>query len=56
LPKRRRSGSGPILTAVLAVLVAGAVAAFVFFETKDDRVAHPTPGSGNPSPVTPSHG
>jgi hypothetical protein len=55
LPRRRNSGSGPILTAVLAIAVAGAVAAFVFLEKKDGRLASPASG-GSPSQMAPTHG
>jgi len=56
LPRRRKNGSGPILTAALAVAIAGAVAAFVFLETKDGRLATPASSIGTPPQTAPSHG
>jgi len=38
------------------VMVAGAVAAFVFLEKKDGRLANPASGIGGPSQVVPTHG
>jgi hypothetical protein len=54
-PRRRTTAKGPILTAVLAVAIVGALMAFVFLETKDGRLASPASGIGNPQ-TTPSHG
>jgi hypothetical protein len=45
-----------MLSALIALMAAGAVAAFIFVETRDNRVASPAPGAGNPLQTTPTHG
>jgi hypothetical protein len=55
-PRRSNKVSGPLI-AVLVIAAVGALAAFLFLETMDGRLASPRSGIGNPPhTATASHG